>query len=367
MDLEVLTEQLYNVVRKSERVSGRNLTLPVLNCLLLEAKNNHILIKATNLDLGIEGRINCKVKKEGRAAIPTATLGNFLGNIQDSKTIHIKQDGDNLIIETQKNSSVIKTIPNDDFPNIPKIKPEVSFKIDPKNFINGLKSVFFSASSSSIKPELASVMVEHKNDILHFVATDSFRLAEKRVSDKNIRDDFNPILLPFKNIPEIIRVLEEETGPVKVLLDKNQISFEIGDIYLFSRIIDGTFPDYKQLLPKEFKTEVVVLKQDFTNTLKLSLIFSDKFNKTTFRIKPKNKIFEIETKNPDIGENKTKVDASLTGDDIEINFNHRYITDCLASIGSDSLSLNLNEIGKPMVIKGVNDNSFTYLVMPMNR
>jgi DNA polymerase-3 subunit beta len=138
-------------------------------------------------------------------------------------------------------------------------------------------------------------------------------------------------------------------------------------VYLTSRVIDGVFPDYRQILPKEFKTEAVVLKQDLLSSLKLSNIFSDKFNQVNFSIKPKAKMFEISSINSDVGENKTNLDATMTGEDVELGFNFKYFLDCFQSINSDSISIKLNQSSKPMVISGVSDKSFTYLIMPMNR
>ena len=131
--------------------------------------------------------------------------------------------------------------------------------------------------------------------------------------------------------------------------------------------MDGAFPDYKQIIPKEFKTEAVVLKQDFMNFLKLANIFSDNFHQVNFKIDPRKKIFEIRTRNLEVGENLNKVDAALTGEAMDINFNHKFIVDCFQSIDSDSISLQFGANNKPMVMRGVSDKSFLYLVMPMNK
>jgi DNA polymerase III subunit beta len=151
-------------------------------------------------------------------------------------------------------------------------------------------------------------------------------------------------------------------------MGKNLISFEANDTYVVSRIIDGTFPDYKQIIPKGYATEAITLKQDLLNALKISNIFSDKFNQIHMTVDPKGKQFEVQTKNSDIGENKTNIDAALTGDKMEINFNYKYIIDCFQSIDADSVSLQLSGINKPMVIRPISgEQTFMYLVMPMNR
>jgi len=208
-------------------------------------------------------------------------------------------------------------------------------------------------------------MYSNQDDLI-FVSTDSFRLAEKKIKIK-VSEEIPGILIPFKNVSEILRIFGEVQDVVKVCFNKNQISFSSDNIYLTSRVIDGVFPDYRQIIPKEFKVEAVVLKQDLLNALKLSNIFSDKFNQINLRISPKEKVFELSSANNDVGENKTYLDAAIKGEDILLGFNYKYFLDCFQSINVDSISIRLNQASKPMLISGSSDKSFTYLIMPMNR
>src|SRR4029078_7500013 len=144
-------------------------------------------------------------------------------------------------------------------------------------------------------------------------------------------------------------------------------AFSYQDVYITSRVIDGVFPDYKQIIPKVVKTEVTLLKQDLVSGLKISNIFSDKFSQVIFNVLPKEKILKITTKNIDIGENVNNIDAVIKGDDLTISFNYKYIIDCFQSLDSDSITLCFSDTNKPMIIKGVSDKSFLYLVMPMNK
>ena len=198
------------------------------------------------------------------------------------------------------------------------------------------------------------------------MATDSFRLAEKTIKTrKNV--NLPGILIPFKNAMDILKIIDTTDEEIEINSTKNQISFTFGGLYLVSRVIDGVFPDYKQIIPKEEKTKVTVLKQDLINSLKISSIFSDNFNQMNINADKATKNIQVKTKNSNIGENTNKIEATIEGESIEVNFNHRYIMDCLSSISSDSISLFFNGINKPLVIKGTSDKTFTYLVMPMNR
>lgn len=368
MRIECAQEKIREAVSLAERISGKHMTLPVLSCVLLDAsKENTLTIRATNLDLGIEVSIPAKVDEVGSVAVPASTLSSFIGGIGEANAkVKVELQQGNIKISTPKSSGVIKTLPHDDFPSIPRVSSGNTFSLDAKEFVKGLKSVWYSSSVSSIKPELSSVYVYCEDEFVVFVATDSFRLAEKRIKIKKTKD-FGQILIPYKNIPEIMRVLESIPGEVAVELDKNQISFSYEGIYLISRVIDGVFPDYKQIIPKQSVTESIVLKQDLVNALKLSNIFSDKFNQINIKVLPEAKKCEIRTKNNDIGENLTSLDAAVTGEDIDINFNYKYIIDCFQSVDSDSVTLTFNGPHRPLVINPTSDKTFRYIVMPMNR
>lgn len=368
MKIECVQEKLKEAIGYAERISGKHMTLPVLSCLLIDASSkNNIIIKSTNLDLGIEISIPAKIEESGIVAVPAQIINSFIGGVLGGeKGVTLTSDQGNLKVITSRSSGVIKTMSADDFPSIPRISDGNSFSIHGGDFVKGLKSVWYSSSISSIKPELSSVYIYCEGEFVVFVATDSFRLAEKKVKVKKNKD-FGQILIPFKNIPEIIRTLETINDEVEVTLDKNQISFIYKGIYLISRVIDGVFPDYKQIIPKNSTTEVIVLKQDLVNALKLSNLFSDKFNQINFKIDPQAKVCTIKTKNSDIGENSTGLESAITGEALEINFNYKYIIDCFQSIDSDSVTLYFSGLNRPMVISPVSDTSFRYLVMPMNR
>ena len=353
MKIECSIEKIKSALTVVDRITGKNLTLPVLGSVLWVATNKTLKLRATNLSIGIEVEIPAKIEKEGTIAI----RGDILSSL--FSVIH------NLSVKTKTNSIILKSIPHEDFPTIPTIEGE-SFLIPSKKLIEGIKSVYYGASISEIKPEIGSVYIYPEEDMLIFVSTDSFRLAEKKVKIKQ-KLSFDGILIPFKNVVEIIRVFENNEEDIKITLQKNQISFYTSKIYLTSRVVDGNFPDYKQIVPKNSTTGAVILKQDFISSLKISNIFSDKFNQVTFIIKPLEKVFEIESKNTDIGENITLLSGALSGEDVSVNFNYKYILDCFQSISADSLNLELNGSNRPMVIRPVGDSSFMYLVMPMNR
>ena len=273
-----------------------------------------------------------------------------------------------MVIQTKHSKTVLNTQPYEDFPSLPTIQNDIIYTLKSDNLVKGIESVVYSASHSTIKPELSSVYVYEHDKKIFFVATDSFRLAEKttQIKDKNVLEQ--PFLLPLRNAVEILRILNQiQDTDILVKVDKNQISFECKNIFITSRIIDGVFPDYKQIIPKDYISEVVVLKQDLLNIFKKINIFSDKFGQVSIDVQPKKKTFVIHTNNNTVGQTSDSIDAVIKGEALTMSFNYRYIYDCLSSIHSDSITLLFTGVGKPLIIKGVSDESFLYLVMPMNK
>lgn len=367
MKIEIIKEKFLEGVTLCERISGKHVSLPVLSCIILEARNKELVVKATNLDVGIEVVVPAKVTSEGIVALSGAVLKSFLANSEGEKNILLEQKENEVVVSAGESKASIKTMPAEDFPVIPKVDEGRKFKINAKDFVSGITAVWYSASMSSIKPELSSVYIYTDEEGLVFVSTDSFRLAEKKIKVKKSKDDNFSMLVPFKNISEISRVFDGLDEEVEILGTKNQVSFFAPGIHITSRVVDGNFPDYKQIIPKTFTSTVTVLKQDFLQALKLTNAFSDNFNQVIFTISPSKKTLEMKTKNSDVGEGTQSIKGSFSGEELTITFNHKYVFDCLSSIESESVTLNFSGAGKPLVISPSHNVNFVYLVMPMNR
>src|SRR3989344_1073451 len=270
MKLECSIEKIKNAILKVDKVTGKNLTLPALDSVLLICSGKSLKLRATNLSLGVEIEIPAKISKDGTVLVKGEVLSNIFGNLYQESQVSLESINNNLSLKTNNNNILIKCQPFDDFPTIPSVSGN-SLKIPAKKFIDGIRSVYYSSAISDIKPEISSVYIYPEDDNLIFVATDSFRLAEKKIKTKQTHD-FDGILIPFKNISEIIKLFGDVDEDLSVSLTKNLISISGGNIYLTSRIIDGNFPDYKQIIPKNHTTEATVLKQDLLNSLKIANI-----------------------------------------------------------------------------------------------
>lgn len=365
MKISCFKKDLKEAVSVCERISGKNLNLLVLSNILLDAEGKDLKLTSTNLELGIEIIIPAKIEKKGKITTPAGILNSLLSNISGNDKIILEVKNNNLEIYTNNNSILIKSQSTEDFPNLPKLKPNNKFSIPIIDFMSGFKSVFYSCSLSINKPEISSVyLYSNKTEMITFAATDSFRLAEKRF--KYYFPDFGPILIPFKTALEIIRIFEGKDGVFDVLFDKNQINIQKDNLLFVSRLIDGVFPDYHQIIPQKFIADVIVDRNIFIDSLKIAGIFSGKLNELNVFVNAKEGFLTIKTANNETGENLSNIPAKITGENVKAVFNHKYVYDCLPSIDAKDIILRFSGEGKPLLITSVQDNTFQYLVMPMN-
>ena len=365
MKIICLKNHLKEAINLCERVTGKNLSLPILNNVLIFDENRSLKFVATNLELGIEVEIPAKIEKKGKLAIPADIINNFLMNFSGDENITFESQNNNLLISTLNSSTLIKGQPTEDFPTLPKIKGDNPILIPVNDFILGLKSVWYACSLSNIKPEISSVFLRsNKNTPLVFTATDSFRLAEKKL-DYSFSGSVS-LLIPSRSVAEILRIFDGREGKIKLTFDKNQISIELENIKFISRLTEGVFPDYQQIIPKKFMAEAVVDKNVFVSSLKTAGIFSGKLNELNIEAGSNEKSITLKASSADVGEHINKIPAKVSGEEIKMTFNHKYIFDCLTSISSSKILLRFVGEGKPLLLTGLDDSTFQYLVMPMN-
>ena len=367
MKLTCAKDKLREMIALAERATSKNPSLPILSTVLLEAKGKYFGARATNLEVGVEIDIPAKVEEEGVVAVGASVLAGLLNNLAGKNDISISRDGENLRLITESSSTLIKCLPTEDFPLIPRVESRESVALPAQSLILGFKAVMYAAAVSDIKPEIASVYVYSEGSELVFAATDSFRLAEKRLPVGSEPIEFSPVIIPIRNLAEIIRSLETVDGDIAINLSKNQVSFFSEHIHLTSTIIEGIFPDYKQIMPKGSKTEVVVDKDEFLSALRLSNVFSDRFNKIGIQTSQSSENLELTSRNQDVGESTAIIKAKISGEDIGMSFNVKYILDCFQAIESSRVVLKFSEANRPMLIMGENDPTFRYIVMSINR
>lgn len=365
MKAEVAVEKLKDAVALANRFVGRGATLEALQGILLIAEGKTLTLRATNLECGVEVGVPARVDESGVIAVQSGPFSSLVSNLLGSKSATLSRSESTLSLHTERSNSTIKTVSHEDFPTLPTVSGEHSIAVDTKELAKTLRSVAFCASLSSIKPELQSVCVYVEGGKLFAAATDSFRLAEKSQTLKG--GDVPQLLIPIRNAAELIRILERESSKTDIYYSENQLSIRSGDTYFTTRLIDGTFPNYRQLLPTTFTTEAVVLREDLAGALKTLSIFADKTAQVRVLVDGKKKELVLSARNPDVGEHFVTLKATLSGESLEMHFNGRYIADVLSSVGGESVRLGFNGVGKPLCMAPAGDTSFRYIVMPMNR
>ncbi len=362
IEKKIFIETVYKVARFAER---KNTSLPALSSILIIAGDDGIKMRATNLETGIDLKLEGECRSKGVVAIPATILQQIAGSLTPEGKITLEHTGDIVSLISGTGKSSIKTVPHDDFPSIPFPEDQKNKIILPGTLLRTLlTSIASCASNSTIRPELSSIYLSLEGGILTTVATDSFRLAEKKtaLSNKGIQ---GKLLIPAKNAVEIAQALPD--SDITLTFDEHQCAFFSATGVIVSRLTNATYPDYRQIIPKESIVEAVILRKDFETALKRTSIFSDSFQKIRINFDPKKNHFSFFANNIDIGESVETLSAQITGSALDLSFNHRYLSAVLALTNTESLSLTAAGIGRPLIIKGVGDPSLLYLISPMNQ
>lgn len=363
IEKKIFSEAVHIVARFAER---KNSTLPALSTILILASDGGIKMRATNLETGIDLKLRGECKTDGVAAVSATILQQIATSLSNNEgNIILEHSGEIISLTSGTWKSLIKTVPYEDFPSIPfPENPQSRISIPGNTLKDLLTTVAPCASSSTVRPELSSIYFSIEGGVLTAVATDSFRLTEKKIplTNKGIQGKF---LIPAKNALEIAQALHNDE--ITISFDEHQCAFVSQEFMLVSRLTNAIYPDYRQIIPKESITEAIVLRKDFENALKRTTIFSDTFQKVRISFDQKKNTFLFFAHNADVGESTETIPAHITGNSIDLSFNHRYLSTILTLTGAENLSFTAAGVGRPLIIKGVGDSSILYLVSPMNQ
>ncbi len=365
MKIDTTKEKILNAIQIAERVVGKKESLPILSCILIDAQKE-LVIRATNLEAGVEITVPANIQEKGTIAVPATILTQTVRSI-NGETITFSSEEGNLLIESRGTKTLIKAVPQAEFPVLPTSTTKKGISINRERVMRGLQAVSYAASPSMIRPDLGSIYIVIKDGSMVTVATDSFRLAEKTITGTGAKDS-NELLVPLKHALELSHILERiDEEMVMIATEDAQLVLSGGGVRFVSRVVDATFPNYKEIVPKTTATEATMLKGDLSEMLRKARVFSGNDQHVGLHVYPKKKIFTATARSNDVGEMSDSIDAALTGDDLDINFHIGYLSECLPSVESDSVTLSFAGPGKPLVIRGASDSSFMYLVMPLNR
>ncbi|MBZ9571743.1 DNA polymerase III subunit beta [Patescibacteria group bacterium] len=373
LSLIILQEKLKNGLNVVGRVSPKSYTLPILNNILIQAEKNFLQLSTTDLEVGINWWSLAKIEKEGKITIPTKIISSFV-NFLPNKPMKLEVKGSNLLIESENYKTQIKSFSADEFPIIPHISEEKKILVDNSAFCQGLETIVNFAQPSTARPEISGIYFSFEKELIKMVATDSFRLGEKKLfleKPLSFSQKYS-LILPQKAARELINVFGEKKGELKICLEPNQALFEIPmaetphpQVQLVSRLIEGGYPDYQAIIPKKYKTQLFLPKNEFLNQVKLASLFSGKINEVKFKIEKKKEGIEIFSQDPDLGEHRSFLPGEINGEEVTVSFNHRFLIDGLLNIKSKDLIFELNGEDGPGALKPVGDQSYIYILMPI--
>ena len=383
MKLICTYENFKKAIYNCERIVSKKNTLPILNNLLFEIEKGGLKISATNLEIGIIVKIGAKIEKEGKITIPAKIISSFSGNLLGGDNIILETVEDKLKIKSGSNKTIIRGVITDDFPLIPTKKTEYLLNISNFEFKNMLAKVMPAVAFNEARQELTGINLIFKEKELFFAATDSFRLAEYKmdIKDENINKEnytafiskIENIIIPSATLVEINRIISNSLdGRIKIAIEEGQIFFEMDETRVVSRLINGKYPEYKHIMPKEYKTEIIGDKNLTQNAAKMAGIFSlGNTGEITLKIDQEAKKIFMLSANADTGENSTELKFEAQGPSQEIVFNARYLLDGINVVSTSRTAILAYSEVTPVAIKEVDEKTgkvlenFTYIVMPV--
>lgn len=372
-------ENLNKALNVVGKIINKNSTLPILNNVLLKTEKGRLKLSSTNLEIGINYLIGGKVESEGEITVPTKLFHNFVSNLP-AGNVEIKLREDVLSVKCNGYKTNIKGLDAKEYPLTPKIDVKPIFKINSFIFKKALSQVIPAISSSESRIEITGVFMDLSNlnkNTVTLVATDSYRLAESFINiDKNsINKDYKDILgnavsiiIPKDTIVELVRNLDDQEDDVEVIISEGQILFNFGNANIISRLIEGKYPDYKQIIPNDFKTIINIDKNEIIKATKVTSLFSDISNNSIeLKLLSGSKNLEITSETNDLGSNNTKIAVQVEGTNKDINMLHNYksLIDGLNSISGDKVILKINDDNSPMVLTSDVDKDYIYIIMPI--
>jgi len=368
MKCVIIAENFKKALSITERSTGKDLTLPILNSFFIIADNSNIKIISTNLEVGVETKLRGTISEKGGVVIPSKILSLFISTIPKDEKITIESKKNDLFIQTQTQKTTIKGYQPDDFPPFPVVKEIYKFTVLKNELYPVLIKSLVALAKNTIKPELASTYFLFDKENLCIASTDSFRLSEEKIkptifSSKMSRESF---LLPGRTCEEIIKLLEfGDDERVDFIVGKGEIMVVANETKIYSRLIDGVFPEYQQIIPKKFTTTLVIPKASFSNHIKRASIFSNKLQSVTLSINPDKGELGIESKNAAVGEYTASCKADISGEKFDIVFNYHYLLDGVDVFDGDTVFLGFNGESQPLLMRQTNKESSVYIVMPM--
>ncbi len=362
MKLSVVQENLQKALSSVTRIVGSRNSLPVLGNVLLKTEASRLVVSATNLEVAISCSIGCKVEKDGATSVPARLFSELVSGLPSDK-LQLVATGDNLKVKTTNFESSLNGIAASEFPTTPKVKPEAEFDIAASELVSKLGEVVIAASVDESRPVLSGILFKVEGEKLTLAATDSYRLAETSIQMKNPSEI--SVIVPAKTANELNRLIGDMDDDIHIVVGKNEILFEIGDISMVSRLIEGKFPNYTQIIPTKSATTMTLSKSELMSTVKVASLFARE-SAHTVKLEFTKAGLQFSARASEVGENTSLVEGELKGAEAEISINARYLQDALAVIPTPQVEVAVNDKLDPCLIRPVGkEENYIHIIMPL--
>jgi DNA polymerase III subunit beta len=370
-------ENLKGALHATEFATSKSATLSILNNILIETDGGQLSFSATNLEIGIVQKIPAKIDEPGKIVVSASLLGNFLTALRGTEHVSLSVDGRILTLISGAHKAKINGYDVEDFPIIPQMNTNKTIDISLQCFKESISKVLSFTSKTETRIELTGVFMSFGEHEVCSVATDSFRLGESCIPKNQLiirnggfEETINEglqIILP-QQLCAYINKFSDENETVQYAIEENHLFFFCGDLYVTARLIDGVYPDYKQIIPQGAVTKVLIKKDALMEAMKVTTVFTGRENgEIHFNIKEKT--LKITTRQQEIGENTTELDVKVAGDAQDIVLNPRYVIDGIGKIDEDIVEISINGNAAPVMFRGKTEDGevagYTYIVMPV--
>jgi len=364
MELIVTQEKLTRALSAVSRVASTKTQLPILSNILLRTDGNRLLVAATNLEIAITEYIGAKIIKPGAITIPARLMSEFISSLP-KEAVELKVINDNLHIKSGTYKSIINGFIADDFPELPTINESssIQYSIKIEDFKQAVSQTVITASNDSTRPVLTGVYWHSYQGYLYLASTDGYRLSERRLVET--KSEVSAII-PTQTLQEVLRNITEDSEEIDILFDETQVRFRINETEIISRLIDGNFPDYRQLVPASSDTTVILNKSDFVRITKIAGLFArESGGSITLTADQSKKSLSIHSIASQFGENTSEADADVSNDG-QITLNSRYLSESLSVIDSEKIKFSFSGKIAPCIIKSTKeDANYYHIIMPL--
>jgi DNA polymerase III subunit beta len=370
MRLSCLQENLSKCLGIVGRAVATRTTLPVTNNVLLATEQSRLKLSATNLEIAISCWLGSMVEEDGAITVPARLLTEFVNSLPSEK-IDLALGDHTLELKCARFEARISGIDAEDFPPIPKITGGMTYQIEPDALRLAINQVVFATASEDTRPVLTGVCAEFEDDTLTLAAADGFRLAVHKAPLVSPAKEKAEIIIPGRSLSELNRLLADQKEAIEIAVSQNksQVLFRMKDVELVSQLIQGTFPNYRQLIPASYSTRAVISTPEFLRATKTSAIFArDGSGIVRLQITPDSGAsgkVSVSARSEQIGDNVGEIDAKVEGEAAKIAFNGKYLTDVLGVIHEGEIALETTTPSSPGVIRPIGAENYVHIIMPM--